>query len=133
MIAQEQSNTQAAGFLERLIAYIIDAVILGFAGALMYLLLPVALYYLLSFVLGAAYTVYFWTSSGSTPGKSVMGLQVISASTGQLVDPGQAILRYVGYLVSSIPFGLGFLWIIWDEKHEGWHDKIAKTMVVKAK
>jgi hypothetical protein len=40
------------------------------------------------------------------------------------------VLRYVGYLVSAIVVSLGFIWILFDSKRQGWHDKIAKTYVV---
>ena len=126
------SVTQGAGFPERLVAYIIDAIIVGVPSAIVSLLLPQALAIVIELIIGVGYVIYFWTTSGATPGKMVMGLKVVSAETGQILEPGQAVLRYVGYIVSSIPLGLGFLWVIWDENHEGWHDKIAKTRVVKA-
>ena len=44
-----------------------------------------------------------------------------------------ALLRYVGYIVSGIAIGLGFLWIIWDDKKQGWHDKIASTKVIRVR
>ena len=126
------SATQGAGFPERLVAYIIDGIILAIPSIIISLILPQALAIVVQLIMGVGYAVYFWTSSGSTPGKMVMGLKVVSAETGQILEPGQAVLRYVGYIVSSIPLGLGFLWVIWDENHEAWHDKIAKTRVVKA-
>jgi uncharacterized RDD family membrane protein YckC len=122
---------EGAGFIERLIAYIIDGLILIIPSIILYLLLPPIIDNIASVVVGAAYAVYFWTAQGQTPGKMVMGLRVVSSQTGELVDVGTGILRYVGYFVSSIAFGLGFLWIIWDDKKEGWHDKIAKTRVIK--
>lgn len=131
---QEQVSTEAVGFGERFVAYLIDAIILGVVGFIIGVLLQnFALQTLISLVLGIAYVVYFWTSSGSTPGKMVMGLKVVSAETGQLIDPGTAVLRYVGYIVSTIPIFLGFFWILWDDNKEGWHDKIAKTRVIKSK
>jgi len=121
---------RAAGFGERLVAYLIDAVIIGVPMWIISMIVPVALYFVLSLVIGIGYAVYFWTTSGSTPGKSLMGLKVVSAETGEVVDPGTAVLRYVGYIVSSLPLALGFLWVLWDENRQGWHDKIAKTVVV---
>ena len=86
---------------------------------------------LLGFVLNIAYFVGFWTAqNGQTPGKMVMGLRVLKQD-GTPVDGSTAALRYVGYLLSGLALGLGFLWIIWDPQHEGWHDKIAKTRVIK--
>ena len=130
---QAMAGGETAGFPERLVATIIDGVILLIPIIIIYLILPVFLYFILALAIGVGYNLYFWTSSGSTPGKMVMGLKVVNGETGQLLDPGTAILRYVGYIVSSIPFYLGFLWVLWDPNKEGWHDKIAKTRVIKTK
>lgn len=123
----------SVGFPERIVAYIIDAIIIAISTVILIMLLPVALAYVIALVIGVGYAVYFWTTSGQTPGKMAMGLKVVNAETGGLLDPGAAVIRYVGYLISGIPLYLGFLWIIWDPKHEGWHDKIAKTKVIRAK
>jgi len=40
-------------------------------------------------------------------------------------------VRYIGYFVSVIPFGLGFIWIAFDSKKQGFHDKLAGTVVVR--
>jgi uncharacterized RDD family membrane protein YckC len=42
----------------------------------------------------------------------------------------QSVIRYLAYYVSLIPLGLGFFWIAWDDKKQGWHDKIAGTIVI---
>ena len=44
---------------------------------------------------------------------------------------GQLIGRYFGYLLSVIPFGLGLLWVAFDKKKQGWHDKMSGTIVVR--
>lgn len=44
----------------------------------------------------------------------------------------QAAIRYFAYLVSILPLGLGFLWIIWDKRRQGFHDLIARTVVLYA-
>lgn len=130
---QTVASVALAGFGERLVAYIIDGLIIGVPLMIVGLMLPQPVSFLLNVVVGVTYVVYFWTSSGSTPGKSIMGLKVVSAETGERLDTGTAVLRYVGYIVSSIPFALGFLWVIWDERRQGWHDKIAKTCVVRTR
>lgn len=128
-----QQSDVSVGFPERLVAYIIDGIIIAIPTVIFMMLLPVSLAYVIALVIGVGYAVYFWTTSGQTPGKMAMGLKVVNAETGDLLDPGAAVIRYVGYLISGIPLYLGFLWIIWDPKHEGWHDKIAKTKVIRAK
>jgi uncharacterized RDD family membrane protein YckC len=126
------ASPPAVGFGERAVALIIDWVIAGIIGFIVGLIItePV-LNVLVSLVIGIAYYVGFWTTTGQTPGKMVMKLQVIDADTGQVCDPGKAFIRYIGYIISAIPLGLGFWWVIWDPNNEGWHDKIAKTRVVK--
>jgi len=82
-----------------------------------------------SSVLNIAYFTCFHGATGRTPGKRVMGLQVISVE-GTRISYGTAFLRTVGYLVSSLVFCLGYTWIGFDKKKQGWHDKIAGTVVI---
>jgi uncharacterized RDD family membrane protein YckC len=125
-------DTVSAGFVDRLIAVIIDGLILLIPNAIVFAVLdggPLA--NLVQFIIGAAYVVYFWSSTGQTPGKSVMKLKVVHADGGNVLTPGQAIVRYIGTIISAIPIALGYLWAIWDPKHDTWHDKIATTKVIK--
>ena len=125
------AETVSADFFVRLVAALIDGVILIIPQLIIRLLLGPALGALFGLVIGVGYSYYFWTTSGQTPGKMVMSLKVVSAENGALLEPSAALLRYVGYIVSSIPIGLGYLWVLWDPKHDAWHDKIAKTKVIK--
>jgi uncharacterized RDD family membrane protein YckC len=85
---------------------------------------------LLSFLLNVAYFVGFWVWRGQTPGKMALGIKVIRRD-GSDVKLEAALLRYLGYLVSSVIFFIGFLWIAFDGRKQGLHDKIADTCVVK--
>ena len=124
-------ETVSADFFTRLVAIIIDGVILIIPQMVIRLILGPALGGLIGLVIGVGYSYYFWTTSGQTPGKMVMGLKVVNAENGALLEPSAALLRYVGYFVSGIALGLGYLWVLWDPKHDAWHDKIAKTKVIK--
>lgn len=75
----------------------------------------------------------FWYFYSATPGKIIMGMKIIDAQTGEPPSMGQNILRYIGYFVSSLPLGLGFFWVLWDKHSQGWHDKMANTVVVYKK
>jgi uncharacterized RDD family membrane protein YckC len=66
----------------------------------------------------------------ATPGKMLMDVEIVSAKTLQRPGPGQLVIRYLGYIVSSLPLGLGFLWILFDKRKQGWHDKLAGTRVI---
>lgn len=85
---------------------------------------------ILNLVMAAA-VVWFWVKKGATPGKMLFGLQVRDAKTGQFISVPRALLRYFSYLISSVILCLGFIWVGFDKKKQGWHDKIAKTVVVK--
>jgi uncharacterized RDD family membrane protein YckC len=78
-----------------------------------------------------AYFTYFHGATGRTPGKMFFGLQVVSAD-GTPISFGIAFLRAVGYLVSNLLFifPLGFIWAAFDKRKQGWHDKIAGTVVI---
>jgi uncharacterized RDD family membrane protein YckC len=89
------------------------------------------LYALTTTLAGMAYFTWFHGAVGQTPGKMLLGLRVIRTS-GEPLGFGIAFLRWVGTLVSALPFWLGFLWIALDGKKQGWHDKIAATLVVRA-
>jgi uncharacterized RDD family membrane protein YckC len=80
-------------------------------------------------VFSVGYYVRSWSKSGQTAGKALMGIKVIGTD-GKPVSGGKAFLRYIGYIVSGIVISLGFLWITFDRKRQGWHDKIAGTYVV---
>ena len=99
---------------------------LGFIGSILYLLLMVAI---------IGYFIYLpgmenqFTGKGQTIGKKLMKIRFVKED-GSEVQAFDAFLRYIGYAVSSI-LALGFIWIFIDDKNQGWHDKIAKTLVIQ--
>jgi uncharacterized RDD family membrane protein YckC len=82
-------------------------------------------------VISVVYYVRSWARSGQTVGKMWIKAKVVGAD-GQPVSIGRALLRYLGYIVSAVLLSLGFLWIAFDRKRQGLHDKIAGTYVVKS-
>ena len=92
------------------------------------LLLLILVFYI---AINIAYFTYFHGTTGRTPGKMLLGLQVCSAD-GTEVSFGTAFLRAVGYLVSSLllTIPIGFIWAAFDKKKQAWHDKIAGTVVI---
>lgn len=82
-------------------------------------------------LMDALYYAGFWAWHGQTPGKMLLGLRIVRTN-GQPLSFGRALLRFVGYLISGIALGLGYLWIVVDGRKQGWHDKIAGTFVVRA-
>jgi uncharacterized RDD family membrane protein YckC len=76
-----------------------------------------------------AYFVSAWVLIGATPGKLLLGLQVVRTNHTPL-GWGRATLRFIGYWISAIVLFLGFLWVLVDRRRQGWHDKLAGTYVV---
>lgn len=130
------ADKKYAGFGVRLVAALIDGVILSAAWAILrqvfFLSLPFFRHQTsnLSVLFNALYYILLWVNwGGQTIGKKAMKIKVIQEN-GQPLDYKEAVIRYLGYFVSGLVLGLGFLWVIGDAKKQGWHDKIAKTLVV---
>ena len=89
--------------------------------------------FLLSWVAPAVAVVAFWLYKQATPGKMAVSARVVDAKTGNTMTVGQSIGRYLAYFVSTIPLGLGLIWVAFDPKKQGWHDKLAGTVVVRSR
>lgn len=89
--------------------------------------------FIISYVMPLIATILFWIYKSATPGKMVIKAMVLDSKTGAKLSTKQAIIRYLAYFISAIPFGLGFFWVAWDGKKQGWHDKIAGTVVIRPK
>jgi uncharacterized RDD family membrane protein YckC len=88
-------------------------------------------YFLFVLIVGAGYCAYFWGTSGSTLGMSLFQLRVVDADSGQPIGIGRAIVRYVGFIVAAFPCWIGLIWAAFDPRAQGWHDKIASTVVLQ--
>lgn len=89
--------------------------------------------FFISYVLPFLLTLAFWIYKAATPGKMILGLRIADAETHEPVSKGRLVVRYLSYFISMFPLMLGILWVGWDERKQGWHDKIARTVVVKNK
>ena len=77
------------------------------------------------------YDLFFWVNyDGATPGKRFLGIKIIKTDESKL-NYAIAFVRWLGELVSGFVLCLGYIWIIFDKKKQGWHDKIAGTYVIK--
>jgi uncharacterized RDD family membrane protein YckC len=83
--------------------------------------------------IGFAVTIIlFWRFRGATPGKMAIGAKIVTADGLAQPSTGRLIGRFLAYFVSIFSGFLGFLWIAFDRRKQGWHDKIAGTVVVRA-
>ncbi|QFU20556.1 RDD family protein [Shewanella eurypsychrophilus] len=132
-----------AGFRIRLVAAVIDLLIMVPA-----VFIPLSLIYggdywegdqiiygfwdlFLGYILPFVVTIFFWLRYLGTPGKMFTKLRVVDAETGNKLTLAQALGRYFGYILAMLPCFIGLIWIGLDEKKQGWHDKLANTVVVR--
>lgn len=88
---------------------------------------------LLAYILPLVAAVIFWHFRAATPGKMLFKLKVIDQNTMSNLSIPKSIALYICYYISLIPLGLGFLWIVFDKKKQGFHNKITNTIVIKSK
>lgn len=77
-----------------------------------------------------AYILPFWLRYSSTPGKMFLKLEIVDATSLNHLTRGQAVARYLGYVLSGIVLTLGFVWMLFNKRRQCWHDKIAHTIVI---
>ncbi len=82
-------------------------------------------------ILGPLYYVFFWSLTGQTLGQRVMGLRVVRLNSRRM-GIGVSLARWVGYQLCIFTLGIGFLWVLIDNRRMGWHDKLARTCVIYA-
>ncbi len=112
-----------AGFWERMGAGFLDIVLVSILGSIVNVA-PLALLFALAYFTG------MWAWKGTTIGGIVLGLKVVRMDS-QPVTFTIALVRALAAAFSIVVLFLGFLWIAWDTEAQGWHDKIAGTVVLK--
>lgn len=142
-LSTDENSLEYAGFWIRVVASIIDSVLIllvtiplllwiyGMAYLESTALIAGAWDFLISWVMPAVAVIIFWIYRSATPGKMIVRAKIIDAKTGGKPSTGQLIGRYFGYYVSMIPLFLGFIWVAFDKRKQGWHDKLAGTVVVR--
>jgi Predicted membrane protein/domain len=141
-----------AGFWRRFGAFIIDDIIISLTSlafvpmhwfeipvfwnidslsGIWWLVAPVSAFTnVLSLSVMVAYFVFFWYWRGQTIGMMAAQIKVIRTD-GSGVSLGNSLIRFAGLILASLPLGLGLFWIACDRRRQGWHDKMADTVVVK--
>lgn len=124
----------------RLVGYIVDILIQGVLFVVLAIativlgvvFFPLAILSALAIIaLSVGYFPYFWVASGQTPGMAMMKIKVVRDADGGPITWGPAILRLIGFWVSTLVFYIGFIWIFVDKRRRGWMDLIAGTVVVE--
>jgi uncharacterized RDD family membrane protein YckC len=121
-----------AGFWPRALAFLIDALVVVVVLAPLVVVLGPGGWDLLGLLAAAVAVLGFWRYCGATPGKIAVGLKIVDAASGGPPTLGRLVLRFFAYFVSALPLYLGFVWAAFDRRKQGWHDKIARTVVINS-
>jgi uncharacterized RDD family membrane protein YckC len=141
----DPKSYEYAGFWIRVLAALIDTVLV------LFLTVPLVVWFYgwdalvadneafrpllfaIEYLLPALAVLVFWRYRAATPGKIAIHARIVDARTGEAPSLLQLIVRYVGYYVSIIPLCLGLIWVGIDRRKQGFHDKIARTVVIRRK
>ena len=140
----ENDQVEYVGFWERVVASIVDSIIIDVVTLLFFVVFfGIAFWtradfrfgeivlYLVAAVFPIAFSLVYWGKRQATPGKMAVSAVIVDAETGCEPSMKQYVVRYLAYFLSALPLGLGFLWVAFDPKKQGWHDKLAGTAVIK--
>jgi len=135
-----------AGLVTRTLALALDALIIDGVALLVgvavglgvsLLHLPHDVNTVIAAVLGAVYVawsvgyfVFFWSSTGQTPGSRVMCVKVIDGRHRGALKPRRALLRFIGLVLAALPLLAGILMMLWDDRRRCLQDRLARTVVV---
>lgn len=127
-------GVEYASFWRRFGGYLIDAVIVGVGTSIISLIISATISSALGPVIGFVFAIAYYVllnANGGTLGKQALGMRLEHAETGEDIGIGRALARYVVAIASGLALGLGYLWSIWDDKKQTWHDKAANSVVVR--
>jgi uncharacterized RDD family membrane protein YckC len=141
----QNQDLEYAGFWVRTGAVIIDSILMmlitvplivsvygwGYFGEENTSLIAGPADFLITWVLPAISVIAFWITKQATPGKMAVSAKIVDATTGRPASTAQLVGRYFAYFVSMIPIFLGVIWVAFDKRKQGWHDKLAGTVVIK--
>lgn len=154
-----QPQTAYAGFWIRLVSRVVDGFIIGIPlTIILFILIAVtggaisatssadqntqnaaagaaggglAIFYIIAILAYAGYQIYFWGTSGQTIAMRLFHLKVVDANTGAPIGLGRAIVRWLMSLVNSWACYIGWIWVAFDARKQGWHDKVASSVVLQ--
>ena len=147
VLTQSAAATRAqplyAGFWIRVLAFLVDSVVIGLIVGFATAGRPLPItgdnwaayanwHNFMETFIGLAYFTIMWSSitGGQTLGMRILGLRVVGR-TMTPISLGTALLRWVGIVISAAVLLLGLIWVAFDPRKQGWHDKIAGTFVVR--
>lgn len=142
LVGFDSTSGTFAGFWIRLAAYLIDFVILSVLAVVIFFVVVLAspnldtatnailFSYLYLFLASSLYFMGLWTTGG-TLGMYALKLRVVDLRTGTRLTAGRSAVRGLAWLFFGAMLGLGLIWIAFDARKQGLHDKVVDSVVVR--
>jgi len=89
--------------------------------------------FIINYVFPTIAVILLWKYYQATPGKMIFKATIVDAKTGGKPSLRQLIIRYLGYIISTIPLCLGIFWVAFDKKKQSFQDKLENTLVIQPK
>lgn len=152
-------QTTYAGFWIRVLARLLDSLILGIPFSILFFVIATLagafagnvnpdnqngqgtvavvfggaflLLYLVALVVTFGYWIYFWGKTGETIGMRLLRLRIIDANAGTPIGYGRATIRLLMSFINTWACYIGWIWVAFDPRKQGWHDKVANSVVVR--
>ena len=135
------------GFWKRVIASLVDTTLLGLISFTLLIgeygfdyfesdeiFQPLGPFdFILNWIVPFIIYMLFWNYYQSTPGKMIFKAKIVDSKTGDKPSIVQFVIRYFSYIISLLLLFLGYIWVAFDKRKQGFHDKLAKTVVVQPK
>lgn len=142
LLTEFDRPVEYAGFWRRFLAAFLDGIVIGVANSLVAVAMGYPVfdvereYFDLPGLVGIAISWVYFALQESSPamgtlGKRAMGIRVTNMN-GERITFGQATGRFFGRYISTMILLIGYLMMLWDDKKQTLHDKMAGTLVVKA-
>jgi len=114
-----------------LVAYIIDAILVGIVESVLMSAMGQSAGQSIGGLISIAYFIGMWGVMGQTIGMMPFGLRIVRNADGGKITWGNAVLRFIGMIVSFVCLFIGVIWVAFDARKRGWHDMIGGTVVIK--
>ena len=135
-----------SGFWRRVGAYFVDSIIVGIPTNLVRIVASAGsggtfigplspgtsvAVTVINFAVGVTYFAWLDGTRGQTVGKMAFGIKVVDVDTSDVIGAGRGVGRYFARILSGLALGLGFLWMLWDDRKQCWHDKLVRSVVIR--
>jgi uncharacterized RDD family membrane protein YckC len=131
LFADERREPIYGGFWERFLALFIDCIMLGVINKVIQAIIGEVEGSVASIVINCLYFALMESGEKqATLGKMALGLRVTDTGGGRITFM-QGVGRYFGRILSTLIIFIGYFMMLWDDRKQTLHDKMADTLVIK--